>query len=166
MPFQRIPGPPVTGANTAGTGDLLTWSPLMRFLLCAVLAVSVTACLDTTVPKLTPAPPDIVGDWTLTTVNGDSLPYTLGTTSGTTEIWQNEVLTLNADGSMVQEGNLSFVTAAGTTTNNYLAAGTFTVTGSNIAFSFGGGSSSGTGSYSGNTLNMSAQGLALVYVRQ
>ncbi len=139
----------------------------MRMLLCCcALALSVTACVGSTQPKLTPAPPDIVGAWNLETVNGDSLPYTLGTSGGSTEIWLDEVLTLNADGSMLQQGDLKYVSSSGTTTDNYLGAGSFVVTGSTIAFTFGGGSSTGTGSYSGNTLNMSAQGLALVYLRQ
>ncbi len=137
---------------------------MRRLLVCAALALSASACLDSTVPKLTPAPTDIVGVWTLTTVNGGGLPYTLAT--GTTaEIWENEVLTLNADGSMLQQGTLNYITSGVTTVDNYLSAGTFTVTGSNIAFSFGGGASSGTGSYSGDTLHMAAQGLALIYVR-
>ncbi|HVA58459.1 MAG: lipocalin family protein [Gemmatimonadaceae bacterium] len=140
----------------------------MRTLLrCSAIALSLTACVASTAPTHLSTPPaDIVGTWSLKTVNGDSLPYTLSTTLGTTEKWLDEALILNSDGSTVQQGDVSYTSGAAVNTQNYLSAGTFTVTGSNITFEFGGGGSSATGSYSGNTLHMTAQGMALVYLRQ
>jgi len=136
----------------------------MRKLLCGILAISLAACgaSDST----SPPPLSVLGTWNLSRVNGDTLPYQLSNVTGYVQFWDNEQLALNSDGSEEQTGELKTVSTTGVVTvQDYLNAGSFSVSGSSIKFTFGGGASGGTGSYAGDTLHMTANGYALTYVK-
>ena len=137
----------------------------MRSLICCMLAVSLVACGGSN-STTAPPPPSVLGTWDLVTVNGDSLPFTLSHAGGADQLWVDEALTLRSDGSFLLEGDLQENAGSQVSKSNYVEAGTFTVSGSAISLVYNGGASTGSGSYSGNTMHVSAQSYALVYVHR
>jgi hypothetical protein len=138
----------------------------MRSLVCCVLAVCLAACRGSSGTTTPLPPPSVLGSWDLVTVNGDSLPFTLSHAGGADQLWVDEVITLMSDGTFLLEGDLQENAGSQVSKSNYVEAGTYTVSGGNITTVYGGGTSTGTGSYSGNTMHLSAQGYALVYVHR
>ncbi len=124
------------------------------FLLLAAAA----ACSSGTSPRNSPA-----GTYGLATLNGSSLPYVMVRTSSDEVQMTKGKLVIKSDGScstsiterVTHDGQSSDTTAVGT--------GTWSGTGS-LTFSWADGTTD-TGSWSGNTVSISSQGLTFQFHR-
>jgi hypothetical protein len=109
----------------------------------------------------------VAGSYSLKTVNGSPLPYTI-IAQGTSKLEITaDVITLTANGSssgsVSQLSTLRNTQNGQATTSTQTDAGTYTLNGSAISIKWSSDGSISTGSLSGNSMTITDQGLALVY---
>lgn len=104
----------------------------------------------------------VIGSYTLRTINGSDLPYTIQRIGADSTQVLNETLVL-ATGGIFSITGASRVTASGvTTTESYSLDGTYTVDTRDLILTFSdGGRESGT--VSGGTVTLASSGFTLVY---
>jgi lipocalin-like protein len=136
----------------------------MRRLVCFALVFAALACGgdDTT----TPTQASVAGTWTLQTINGSPLPFTLATSPAKIELLSSVVnVTANGTWTSTTTNRTTFNGQATTTTST--DAGTYTLSGNNVAIlSNTAGSTAQAGAVNGNTLTLSQQGFVFVYTKQ
>jgi len=133
----------------------------MRRLL-PLIALAIAACSadSSTGPTGT-----IAGTWTLQTVNGFQLPFTIAQTGTDKEELLSDVFVISGDGSFTQMATVRTTTNGVATTQSATDAGSYTLSGTAITLHFNSDGSTGTGSWSGNTITTTDGGLALVFKR-
>src|SRR5262245_21206057 len=135
----------------------------MRRLL--VLALSLVAACGGDSTTGPPVQEQIAGTWTLSTVNGAPLPFTIAQT-GTNKIEiLSDVFVVVSTGSFTQTTTVRSTINGVVSTQSVADAGTYTVNGTAITLHFNSDGSTGTASWSGNTMTTTDGGIALVYLR-
>jgi hypothetical protein len=130
------------------------------FLLLSALALAACGSDSSTAPA-----PTIAGTWTLQTINGSALPFTIAQTATSKIEVLSDVITISGTGSFTQTTSLRSTTSGVATTQSVADAGTYVVNGSAVTLRFNSDGSTGTGSWSGDTITTTDGGFALVYKR-
>ena len=137
----------------------------MRRLAASILlfaAATVSACGDSTGPGLGLG--TSTGTYSLRTINGNALPYTIEEGAGTTVVIVSDAFALQAGGRFTEAFSLRVTENGTTTTQSGTNAGTWALTGTAVTLTLdGGGSVSGT--LSGGVLTIVDSGLSLEYRR-
>jgi hypothetical protein len=133
--------------------------------LVALLAFATLAsCGPDAAAPTTPVPQSIAGVWTLQTVNGAPLPFTI------TQVGANKTEAVS-DQLTVTATRFTEVTQLRTTINGQVTlgsetdTGTYVVSGSNVTFRFDSDGSAGVGTIGIATLTIVQAGITLVYAR-
>jgi len=135
----------------------------MRFLACLLL-VAAAACRSDGPTDHTPV--SLAGTWRLQTVNGNGLPFVLPqTVVDKMEVISDE-LTVAASGTFTRVTQIRVTESGQVSTDPVEDAGSYTLNGTAVTFTFASDGSTGTGSLSGNSLSVAAGGLAFVYRKQ
>jgi hypothetical protein len=138
----------------------------MRRLAATVLliaAATLPACGDSTGPGLGLGTP--TGTYTLRTVNGSQLPFTLEASSTATVVLVGDVLTLQDGGRLTESFTLRITQNSATTTETGTASGVWTVTGTAVTLTFDDEGPILSGTLSGGVMTIVDSGLSLVYRR-
>ena len=134
----------------------------MRRLVLALSAVSILACGDSSGPEFSSA----VGTWSLVTVNGSALPFTVGLA----QHYQLELLSdefvASENGTYTESTTLRETESGTATTTTEQSNGTWTQTDNTVTVTESGGTGTATATISGNTISLSQAGYLSVYHRQ
>lgn len=133
----------------------------MLAIVCTVATVLVAGCNtdETTVPTDNA----FVGTWSLSTVNGAPLPYTIQATPKIELV--GDQLVVSASGTFAVSSQLRITNGTTITTQTASDGGTYSVNGTEATFIFNGGTT-GDATVSGNTLTVAEPGVTLVYQKQ
>jgi hypothetical protein len=137
----------------------------MRRLLSLALVFAAMACGSDNSTS-TPTNASVAGTWTLQTVNGGALPYTAAPAPTKVEILSNTVTATSAG---TWTSTTQIRTTIGTqapTTATQLDAGTYTLSGNNVAINSTANGVVGAGAISGNTLTLTQAAGVFVYKKQ
>jgi hypothetical protein len=107
----------------------------------------------------------IAGTWSLKTINGTSLPFVLAQTGTNKAEIVGDVYVISGTGSFTQTTTVRTTTNGVATTQSVADAGTYTLNGTAITVRYNSDGSTATGSWSGNTITVTQDGLAAVYTR-
>lgn len=133
------------------------------FVATMILAVlSAAGCAN---DSTSPATQSIAGSWTLQSVNGSSMPFIVAQTGTNKTELLSDVIAISGTGSFTQTTSVRTTTNGVPTTQSVADAGSYTLNGSAITLHFNSDGSTGTGSWSGNTITTTDGGFALVYKR-
>jgi len=138
----------------------------MRRLAAAVLllaAVMLPACGDSTGPGLGLGVS--TGTYTLQTINGNALPYTVDDGAGTVVVILSDAFTLQDGGRFTETFSLRVTENGTTTTESNTNAGAWTLAGTTVRLTFDVDGLSISGTLSGGVLTIVDEGLSLVYRR-
>jgi hypothetical protein len=135
----------------------------MRRLLLAIAVLTMACGSDATEPTTMAS---VAGTWSLSTVNGTALPYILAQSGADKLEWTADVITATSTGSFTQISSFKTTANGQVTTQTTPDAGTFSINGTAVTFTFQSDGSTGTGALNGNTMTVTGQGFALVYVKQ
>ena len=131
----------------------------MRRILMTLVLAAAAACGDNS----TGLGASVEGTYTLRTINGTALPYTVQ--SGTTTVRViDDVITLNLNGTYSEIGHTQTTFNGVTTTDTGTDTGTYTTAGTAITLRSNDGTSI-SGTVNGGTLTIVDQGLAAVFTR-
>ena len=136
----------------------------MRRFVSVTLALVIAACGSDS--SSAPTNSSVAGTWTLQTVNGSALPYTASPSPAKLEILSNTVTATSA-GTWTSTAQIR--TTIGTqapTTATQTDAGTYTLSGNNVAISSTANGVVGAGTISGNTLTLTQAAGVFVYKKQ
>lgn len=136
----------------------------MRLLACMLLVVA-AACGGDDGPTQ-PTAASVAGTWQLQTVNGSALPYVAAQVGLDKVELMSDVLTVVASGSFTQMTQIRVTQSGQVTTQSIPDAGSYTLNGSAVTFTFNSDGSTGTGALSGSTLTVAEDGFAFVYKKQ
>lgn len=136
---------------------------LPRTLRLAAAAILLAACGDDTPSE--PTNQSVAGTWTLRTVNGSNLPYTLQQFGNDRIELLNETISVQASGTFTQQGTLRFTTGGLVTTEPYTDGGTYTLNGSTATFTFNSDGSTGVAAIGDDVLSVAYAGQTFVYRR-
>ena len=135
---------------------------MRRLIPLVALAVAVACGSDSTTQ---PTMASVAGTWSLQTVNGSPLPFTL-TQTGTDKLeLLSDVVTAEPNGTYTETVQFRTTVSGQTTTNSDTDSGTFTLNGTAVVLSSAR-TGSTTGALSGNTLTLSDQGYVWVFTKQ
>jgi hypothetical protein len=135
---------------------------LRRSFLCAVTGLAVlAACGDSTGPGDT----NIVGSYTLQTVNGNRLPWRVIVIGNDFFEITGGGGNINADGTYSLTFNWRESVSGQEDTGSESSVGTYTRTGNTITFRDASDNSTATGTISGRQLTVTSEGAVLVFVR-
>ena len=135
----------------------------MRRLLPLVMSLAIACGSDS---PSQPTSASVAGTWSLQTVNGTALPYLI-TQSGTTKVeLVSDVVTAVATGSYTEITQIRTTVDGQVMNESFPDAGSFTLNGTAVVFQSNSDGSQTTGSVSGNTFTLAAEGFAYVYKRQ
>ena len=136
----------------------------MRFIACLLLVATV-ACSGGDSPTQ-PTTASLAGTWSLETINGVNLPY-IAAQSGADKLEIiSDVITAVASGSFTQMTQIRVTQNGQVSTQSVPDAGSYTLNGTAVTFTFNSDGSTGTGALSGNTLTVAEDGVALVYKKR
>jgi hypothetical protein len=135
----------------------------MRFIACLLLVV--TAACGSDAPTQ-PTSASVTGTWRLQTVNGTALPFVAAQIGSDKVELTSDVLTAVQSGSFTRMTQIRVTQNGQASTQSISDAGSYTLSGTAVTFTFDGDGSSGTGSISGNTLTVAEDGFAYIYKRQ
>jgi hypothetical protein len=136
----------------------------MRRLVCLALAFAALACGDDETTAPTQA--SVAGTWTLQTVNGSPLPFTIATSPAKLEVL-SYVVNVSANGTWTSSQQIRTTFGTTVTTNTNTDGGTYTLSGNNVAIiSNTAGSTVQTGVINGNTLTLTQSGFIFVFQKQ
>ena len=133
----------------------------MLAIVCTAATVLLAGCdsEEATVPTDNA----FAGTWTLATVNGSPLPYTVQSTPKIELV--GDQLVVSADGTFAVSTQLRITNGTTITTQTVPDGGTYSVNGTAATFIFNGGTT-GAATVSGNTLTVAEPGVSLVYQKQ
>jgi hypothetical protein len=121
----------------------------------------VTACGSDT----STAPDAVVGIWTMQSVNGSPLPYTVQLGGQTYQILADQ-LTLRSSRTFTDEFTIQQPTETGGVDFQTIpSSGTFAVNGNTVVFTYTDGSTE-TGTVSGESMTIAESGFSAVYTKQ
>ena len=131
--------------------------------LSLLMALATVACSsdDSTGPDTS-----VEGTWTLQSVNGSDLPYVVAQAGSDKVEVTADVLTVASGGAFTEITSIRVTSGGNVTTQSIPDAGSYTVNGTAVTFTFQSDGSSGTGTLSGNTLTVATQGVSLLYKKQ
>lgn len=135
---------------------------MRRLLPLVALAVAVACGSDSTTQ---PTIASVAGTWNLQSVNGSPLPFTLTQTGSDRLELLSDVVTANANGTYTEVAQFRTTVNGQSSTSTESDAGTFTLNGTAVSLT---GTQTGNinGALSGNTLTLTEQGFAWVFVKQ
>ena len=134
----------------------------MRKLVAALFLATFVACGG---DSITDATASIAGTYTLQTVNGSPLPFTVFT-SGTTKIEiTDDVVTITDAGTYSESGHTRTTNGSQVTTQVVSEVGSYTRNGTAITFRSNDGLSVSTGAISGSSITIVDSGISAVYKR-
>lgn len=135
---------------------------MRRLLPLVALAVAVACGSDSTTQ---PTVASVAGTWNLQSVNGSPLPFTLTQTGSDRLELLSGVVTANANGTYTEVAQFRTTVNGQSSTSTESDAGTFTLNGTAVSLT---GTQTGNinGALSGNTLTLTEQGFAWVFVKQ
>jgi hypothetical protein len=135
----------------------------MRRLVSLALALTIVACSNDSTTEPTNA--SVAGTWTLQTINGAPLPFTVSSL-GTTKIEAvSAVFVVSANGTWTGSSQTRTTVSGQASTSTTPDAGTYTLSGSTIALRSNDGTVE-TGTISGNTLVAVESGFTFVFTKQ
>lgn len=133
---------------------MIRWTALL-------LVAGLMACGgETTAPAAT-----IAGTWNLQTINGTTMPFVIAQTGANKDELLSDMLVVSGTGSFTQTTTLRSTRNGAASTQSIADAGSYSLNGSAVSFRWNSDNSTGTGSWTGNTLTMAADGFAVVYTR-
>jgi hypothetical protein len=135
----------------------------MRRVVSCMLLIVAAACGGDSPTQPTAS---VVGTWNLQTVNGSALPYLVPETDTVKVELLSDVLTVAANGTFTEMTQLRATQNGQASTESIPDGGSYALNGTAVTFTFDSDESTGTGSLSGNTLTVAAEGFALVYKKQ
>jgi hypothetical protein len=135
----------------------------MRFMACALLIVAAACGSD---GPTQPTSASVAGTWSLQTINGTPLPYVVVQTGVDKVELTSDVITAVASGSFTQITQVRITQNGQVSTQSIPDAGSYSLSGTAVTFTFSSDGSTGTGSLSGNTLTVASDGFAYVYKKQ
>ncbi|HWJ16667.1 MAG TPA: hypothetical protein VNS10_23175 [Gemmatimonadaceae bacterium] len=136
----------------------------MRRLVSLALVFAALACGDDDTTAPTQA--SVAGTWSLQTVNGSPLPFTIATTPAKLEIL-SYVVNVSANGTWTSSQQVRTTFGGSVTTNTNTDGGTYTLSGNNVAITSNtAGSTVQAGVIAGNTLTLSQSGFIFVFTKQ
>ncbi len=145
---------------------MLNHSPTRRIFMSLILAVlpNVVACSggDSTAPTQT----SVAGTWTLRTINGSGLPFTVVQVGADKVEITSDVLTVASGGAFTQLTTVRITEGGRVTTETIPDAGNYGLNGTAVSFTFNSDGSTGTGTLSGSTLTVASSGFSQVYQKQ
>jgi hypothetical protein len=108
----------------------------------------------------------VSGAWSLTTVNGAPLPFTVRSANPKVEVVSDQITWL-PDGTFAETGTARFTDTTGVaTTSPYTDSGAWTLNGATITVRYASDGASLSGPVSGNSLTIAGFGLSQVYAKQ
>jgi hypothetical protein len=113
-----------------------------------------------------PSQASIVGTWELKTINGTALPFVVAQVGTNKVELLSDVFTINAGGSFTQTTTVRSTVNGQASTSSEADAGSYTLNGTAVTLKFNSDGSTGTASWSGNTMTTTDGGFALVYTRR
>ena len=130
--------------------------------LTLLLALGTAGCSsdDSTGPDIS-----VDGTWTLQTVNGSNLPYVVAQAGNDKVEVTADVLTV-ASGAFTELTTIRVTSGGAVTTQSIPDAGTYSINGTAVTFTFQSDGSTGTGTLNENSLIVVTQGLSLLYRKQ
>ena len=132
-----------------------------RSVLAIALALFVAACSDSSGPD----DAEVEGTFTLRTINGAVLPFTLEETSaGKVEV-MSDFYTLNDDGTYDSTIDFRLTEAGEVTLDSANESGTYSVRGSRVTFTPSVDPSGYTATYADGKLTFTSENVTAVYVR-
>ena len=136
---------------------------MMRRLLATVGFTVLAACGGETTAPSTPL---VAGVYSLTTIDGSSLPFVLQFVDASNLVqFQGGAVTINTDGTFVDSASFVITQAGSDSTENDVASGHWTQQGNTITFTPAQGDPY-TMAWNGDTLLIQAfEGLTLAYIR-
>jgi len=137
---------------------------MRRYISCMLFVVA-AACGGGDSPTQ-PTSASVAGTWKLETVNGAALPYIAAQVGSDKVELMSDVITAVASGSFTQMTQIRVTESGQVSTQSIPDAGSYTLTGTAVTFTFNSDGSTGTGSLSGNTLTVTEDGYAFVYKKQ
>jgi hypothetical protein len=138
----------------------------MRRLIATALLLALStlpACGDGTGPGLGLGTQ--TGTYTLRTVNGNTLPFTIEDGAGVTVVIVSDAFTLQEGGRFSETFTLRVTENGTTTTESGTNAGAWTLTGTAVTLTIDGGGPAISGTLSGGVLSIVDSGFSLVYRR-
>lgn len=138
----------------------------MRRLAATILllaAATLPACGDSTGPGLGLGTP--TGTYTLRTINGSALPFTVDDGAGTVVVILSDAFALQDGGRFTETFSLRVTENGTTTTETNTNAGAWTLAGTAVRLTFDVDGLSVSGTLSGGVLTIVDEGLSLVYRR-
>jgi hypothetical protein len=136
----------------------------MRKLAALLAFVMLASCGSDGSAPTAPVPQSIVGIWTLKTVNGAPLPFTIAQVGSDKTEATSDQLTVTAT-RFTEVTQLRTTFNGQVTTSSETDTGTYVVSGANAAFKFDSDGSAGVGTIGIATLTIVQAGITLVYVR-
>ena len=136
----------------------------MRRLLSLALVFAAIACGsdDSTAPTQA----SVAGTWTLQTVNGSPLPFTLASSPAKIELL-SYVVNVSSHGTLTSSEQLRTTIGTSATTNTTTDGGTYTLSGNAVAITSNtAGSTPQAGTITGNTLALSQSGFIFIFTKQ
>lgn len=112
-----------------------------------------------------PSSATIAGTWNLQSINGTTLPFTLAQTGANKIELTSDIIVVSGTGSFTQTSTLRTTDNGQVTTQSVADAGTYTLNGSAVTLRWNSDGSISTGSWVGNTITATGDGLAFVYKR-
>ena len=134
----------------------------MRHFVLFALAVCLGCGSDS---STSPTGSSIAGTWALQTVNGSPLPFTLAQQGTNKTEVLSDIATADSHGAYTDITTIRITINGVASTQSIPDAGTYTLNGTALVLRSNDGSSL-TGSLSGNTFTVSADGFAYVYKKQ
>ena len=138
----------------------------MRRLVSLALVLALVGCGsddDSTSPTNT----SVTGTWSLQTVNGSALPFTLATTPAKIELLSYVVVVASNGTWTSSEQTRTTIGTQPPVTATVPDAGTYTISGNNVSLtSSSAGSTPQAGTVSGNTFTITQAGLTFVFQKQ
>ena len=135
----------------------------MRRLLSLTLALAIVACGSDSSSGPTNA--SVAGTWSLQTVNGSPLPFTLATSPAKLELL-SYVVNVTSTGTWTSAQSIRTTFNGQATTASTTDAGTYTLSGNAVAISSTSSSTVLAGTVNGNTLTLASSGLTFVFTKQ
>ena len=134
----------------------------MRSLITVVALALLVACKGS---DSTTAPVTAVGSWNLSTINGSPMPFlVIGSGTNKSEVTGGN-LTVSSGGSFTSTIAIRNTINGTVTTQAQADAGTYTTNGTAITFKLNSDGSLNTGSFTSNSLTISASGFSYIFTR-
>jgi len=135
----------------------------MRRFLTLTLALAIVACGSDS--SSAPSNASVAGTWTLQTVNGSPLPFTLASSPAKLELL-SYVVTVTSNGTWTSAQSIRTTFNGQATTATTTDAGTYTLSGNAVAIQSSSSTTVLAGTVSGNTLTLAQPGLTFVFQKQ